>query len=87
MNFITNLQKPAKIFLYLSILSLIIYVIQSASFMHMGIMKILINKILMIVIWTYLLNLVAKDGQHAYGIAWLLSLWCFMPSSLGFMFA
>jgi len=86
MHMLKNLAQPARIFVYLSVLSVILYIIQSGSFMGMGIVRTLISKIIMIAIWAYLLNLVAKSGGVSYAAAWVLSLGVFMPSGLGFMF-
>lgn len=85
MNPFKSLCVPSRTFVYLSLLSIILYLIQSASFMGMGIIRVLITKALMIALWAYLLNLVAKSGGTSLSVAWILALLPFMPTGLGIM--
>lgn len=74
--FLNFLAIPARIFVYLALLSVISFVIQSG--MSMGI-RTLINKAIVIVVWAYVVNMVARSGGASFAVAWALSLIPFMP--------
>lgn len=88
MKMINSLAAPARIFLYLALISIILYIVQSASGMGlgMGLMRTIIGKGLMIALWVYLLNLVSHSGGPSVAVAWALCLIPFMPVGLQFLF-
>jgi hypothetical protein len=87
MMMLNNLAQPAKIFVYLSVLSVIMYVVQSSGGgFGAGLIRTLVNKFIMIAIWAYLLNMVARSGGIGVGVSWALGLMPFMPSGLQFFF-
>ena len=86
MMMLKSLALPARVFVYLSALSVILYLVQSGSFMGMSVVRTLVGKIIMIALWAYILNLVAKSGGVSFGVAWIFSLAPFIPSGLGFFF-
>jgi hypothetical protein len=85
---LSNLALPSRTFVYLAVLSLVIYVVQSGMSMGMGMgmMRTIISKLIVIAIWAYVINMVARSGGASFAVAWALGLIPFMPVGLQFMF-
>jgi len=85
---LSNLAMPAKLFVYLALFSLVVYVIQSGMSMGMGMgmMRTIISKLIIIAIWAYVLNMVARSGGASFAVSWAFALLPFVPVGLQFMF-
>ena len=83
MGMFKNMASPAKTFVYLSILSIVLFIFQSMSFMgSTGMLRTLVSKIFIIAVWAFVLNFVCKGGGVNMAAAWILALAPFVPSGL-----